>query len=99
MNGVPKRKRQKMDNSETENTDSDDIECLGSHNKPADPLSELTALIVALKETIKQQNNTIKNVQVDLAEVRDQNGQLRNEVQSIRAQLGTYSVSLPTTRS
>jgi hypothetical protein len=99
MNGVAKRKRQEIEGSEAEITESDDIRCLGSHDKPATPLGELTTLVAALKEVIEQQNRTIENIRNGLAEVKDQNGQLQNEVKSMRAQLETYSVSPPTTRS
>jgi hypothetical protein len=99
MNGVAKRKRQEIEGSEAEITESDDIRCLGSHDKPATPLGELTTLVAALKEVIEQQNRTIENIRNGLAEVKDQNGQLQNEVKSMRAQLETYSVSPPTTKS
>jgi hypothetical protein len=59
MNGVAKRKRQEIEGSEAEITESDDIRCLGSHDKPATPLGELTTLVAALKEVIEQQNRTI----------------------------------------
>ena len=99
MNGVSKRKRPEIEDTETETSGSDDLECLGSHDKSTTSLSELTALVTVLKETIEKQNTTIENIRNDLAEVKEQNGQLQNEVKSMRTRLEEYSVSPPTTRS
>ena len=63
------------------------------------PPLQLTALVTALKEIIEKQNTTIENIRNDLAEVKEQNGQLQNEVKSMRTRLEEYSVSPPTTRS
>jgi hypothetical protein len=85
MNGVFKRKRPETEDSDTEIMDSDNVECLGNNNKSATPLGEIATLIAALKEVIEQQSSTIKNIQNDLAEVKEQNGQLQSEIRSVRA--------------
>ena len=52
MNGVSKRKRQEIEISDTESTESALGECPGSSGATANPLGELTALVAGLKEII-----------------------------------------------
>ena len=99
MNGVSKRKRQEIEISDTESTESALGECPGSSGATANPLGELTALVAGLKEIILQQGHTIARIQTDLAEVKSQNGELKDELKSVQAKLEAYSVSPPTTRS
>jgi len=58
-----------------------------------------TDLIAALKDIILQQGHTIEKIQTDLAEVKNQNGELREELKSVQTKLDAHSVSPPTTRS
>jgi Sec-independent protein translocase protein TatA len=61
MNGISKRKRPEIESSETESTASDNVKHLEHRDKIATSLSELTALVTALKEAIKKQTNIIEN--------------------------------------
>ena len=63
----------KIRGSDTEITKSDNLKCLGGNNKLITLLGEVTTLIAALKEVIKQQNSIIKNIQNNIAEVKGQN--------------------------
>jgi len=99
MKGVSKRKRQEIEISDTESMEVDHIECPENHDQTTTTPGELTELIVALKDIILQQGHTIDKIQTDLAEVKNQNGELREELKTVQAKLDAYSVSPPTTRS
>ena len=83
MNGVFKRKRPEIKKSNIEIAEPDNLEYLGKSKKSINPLSEVIILIVALKEVIKQQNNTIKSIQNNLIEIKEQNKQLQNKLDTI----------------
>jgi hypothetical protein len=63
----------------------------------------VTDLIIALKEVIKQQSATIKEMREDLnkqnAELKSQNSKLREEIRELQTRFNTLSVSPPFTRS
>jgi hypothetical protein len=99
MSGVSKRKRQEIEISDTESAEVDLVEYHRSRDQPTTTTGEVTDLIATLKDLILQQSQTIEKIQTDLAEVKNQNGELREELKSVQAKLDVYSVSPPTTRS
>ena len=99
MSGVSKRKRQEIEISDTESMELDHVERPRSHDQATTTPSELTELIAGLMDIILQQGHTIEKIQTDLAEVKNQNGELREELKSVQAKLDAYSESPPTTRS
>jgi hypothetical protein len=99
MNGVSKRKRQEIEISDTESTELDHVERLETREESTTTPSELTGLFTSLKDIILQQGRIIEKIQIDLAEVKSQNGELKHELKSVQAKLEAYSVSPPTTRS
>jgi len=99
MNGVSKRKRQEIEISDTESTELGHVERPRSSDQLTTTPDELTDVIAALKDLILQQSQTIEKIQTDLAEVKNQNGELREELKTVQAKLDAYSVSPPTTRS
>ena len=65
-------------------------------------LGEVTGLIADLKKIVIQQSNFIENVKADLTEtkseqesLKNENAELQNKIRSVRTQLSTYSVSVP----
>jgi hypothetical protein len=76
------RKGQEIEISDTESTEVDHVERLGSRDQPTTTPGELTDLIAALKDLILQQGQTIEKIQTDLAEVKNQNGELREELKT-----------------
>jgi hypothetical protein len=99
MNGVSKRKRQEIEISDSESTELDHVERLETREESTITSSELTGLFTSLKDIILQQGCIIEKIQIDLAEVKSQNGELKHELKSVQAKLEAYSVSPPTTRS
>jgi hypothetical protein len=106
MNGVSKRKRPEIELSEPEWTESDDVEFISQSGRTANPLTELTKLVVTLKEIINNQTNFIENIQTDLTEIKaeqqnlkKQNVELQGQVRHLQAQISAArSASPPSTQ-
>lgn len=69
-------------------------------------LQTLVKLVTALTKTIERQNVTIKNAEAQLSEIkadqhalRAQNGELQDEMRTLRNQLSSFSESIPSTQS
>lgn len=69
-------------------------------------LQTLVKLVAALKKTVQQQNGIIKETKAQLSEIKadqhalqTQNGELQDEIRTLRNQLSAFSESLPSTQS
>lgn len=68
-------------------------------------MEALVTLVKGLEKTVEQQHTTIKNTQIELKELKEeqqnvkaQNTELQDEVRMLRGQVSALSPSLPSTQ-
>lgn len=90
-----KRRSPDVDTSFTRSPELLNLEFVRGGTETATSLDDLAAL----KETITKQSHIIESFRGDLAEVKDQNVKLGEEVKLLRAHLDAHSIPPPTTRT